>query len=601
MKVVHMLGILAALLWPWRSSVGQTADTIYTGGDIVTVNDAQPAVEALAVQGNKILAVGDLADVLKTKGSDTRMVDLGGKALLPGFIDPHSHLSMYVMWWGLPNLSPPPVGEVRRISDIVDMMRVHREKNNIPPGELILGNGYDDSLLEEQRHPTREELDSISTNHPVLIVHASGHLLAANSMALEKVGYSRETVDPEGGKIRRSADGELTGVCEELAAIPFLSLIKPKDLEQRLLDVVAIQKLYARYGITTLQDGLSLPPDITLLQEAARRELFFLDVVSYPRFDTFSDVLRGERTLDIEYHPPAMGCCSPSAHPTNRMSSPAVIKDASKVQVGIYQNRFKIGGIKITADGSPQGKTAYLTKPYVRPPAGQPADYRGYPTISQEDLDLWFDAAYTHDVQLLVHCNGDAAADMMIASVRKAVAAHGQKDLRPVMIHAQMIRHDQVDAMAELGIVPSFFTAHTYYWGDWHINETVGKARAYGMSPTGYALQKGLRFTNHSDAPIVPPDPLMIMWTAVNRLSRSGVVVGPDECITPLEALKATTIHAARQYFEEKDKGTLEPGKIADLVILDRNPLTSAPDTIREIRVLHTIKDGKVVYSATDN
>jgi hypothetical protein len=186
---------------------------------------------------------------------------------------------------------------------------------------------------------------------------------------------------------------------------------------------------------------------------------------------------------------------------------------------------------------------------------------------------------------------------MMIRSVRKTVKKYGKKDLRPVMIHAQMIRHDQVDDMAELGIVPGFFTAHTFYWGDWHINETVGQVRAFGMSPASYALKDGIRFTNHSDAPIVPPDPMMVMWTAVNRLSRSGVVVGPDERISPLEALRAMTINSARQYFEERSKGSLEPGKRADLVILDRNPLKVAPIEIREVKVLETIKDGVTIYT----
>jgi hypothetical protein len=264
--------------------------------------------------------------------------------------------------------------------------------------------------------------------------------------------------------------------------------------------------------------------------------------------------------------------------------------------VGGYRNRFRIGGIKITADGSPQGKTAFLTAPYVHPPHGQPDDYRGYPTVTQEELDRWFDFSWTRGLPLIVHCNGDAAADLMISAVRKAVATHGPRDMRPVMIHAQMIRHDQVYAMAELGIVPSFFTAHTFFWGDWHRTETVGPERAAGMSPAAYAQKRGIAFTNHTDAPVVPPDQLMLVWTAVNRVSRSGVVVGPDERITPLAALQAITVNAARQYFEERDKGSLEPGKLADLVILDRDPLEGDPMAIRDIRVMETIKAGRTIY-----
>ena len=571
------------------------ADVIYSGGDILTMDDARPRAEALAVRDGRILAVGAAAEVGKTRGPDTRAVDLGGRTLLPGFIDAHSHLAQYEQTWGMPNLSPPPVGGVNCIADIVAALRRHIGENHVPAGAPVFGFGYDDSMLEERRHPTRGDLDRVSTTNPVLATHASGHLIAANSAALKLVRYTRETRDPDGGVIRRDAAGEPDGVCEELAGLPFLALLKPNPVERQLDNLDEIQAFYARFGITTAQDGISMAPNIRLLREAAARKRLFLDVVAYPRWDQFNDVLRGERKLDVEYHPPMLGCCSAAPHAAGPADA-AVVRDASKVQVGIYQDHFRIGGIKVTGDGSPQGKTAFLTRPYVRPPPGQPADYRGYPTVSQDELDRWFDAAWRHDVQLLVHCNGDAAADMMIAAVRKADAAHGRKDLRPVMIHAQMIRHDQVDAMAALGIVPSFFTAHTYYWGDWHIRETVGRERAFGMSPAARAKARGIPFTNHSDAPIVPPDPMMILWTAVNRLSRSGVVVGPDERIAPVDGLKAMTIHAARQYFEERDKGSLEPGKLADLAILDRNPLAVAPAGIKDIRVVETIKGGRTIF-----
>jgi predicted amidohydrolase YtcJ len=243
-------------------------------------------------------------------------------------------------------------------------------------------------------------------------------------------------------------------------------------------------------------------------------------------------------------------------------------------------------------------KTAFLTQPYLKPPHGMAADYKAYPSVTQEELDRWFDLAWRNNLQLLVHCNGDAAADQMLHAARKAIAQHGRKDLRPVMIHAQFVRQDQLDAMVALGITPSFFSGHTYYWGDWHINETVGPARAFGMSPMASAKKKGLRFTNHSDAPVVPIDQLMTMWTAVNRVSRSGVVVGPEERISALDALRAVTLDAAWQYFEEQRKGSIEVGKLADLVILDQNPLAVAPMAIRDIRVLETIKEGRTVWKS---
>lgn len=592
-----LFGSIAAVCALTLAASAQIADTIYHGGTIITVNDEAPSAEALAVKDGRILAVGPKADVLQKKGDATRMVDLGGKTLIPGFIDPHSHIAAYEFAWGLPVLNPPPVGDVEEIADIIAKLRAYVASKKLAPGTLVIGTGYDDSLLKERRHPIREELDQVSSDHPVMIVHASGHLISANTAALKLVGYSKATPDPKGGVIRRDSKGEPDGVCEELAAMPFLLIIKPHPLEQQLKNFDEIQAYYASLGVTTAQDGISMPNDIALLKEAARQERLIIDVVSYPRWDIFNDVLSGQRKLDIEYHSPIHSCESMGRE--GSVSVEPVIKDATKTQVGIYQNHLKFAGIKITADGSPQGKTAFLTEPYLHAPEGQKKDYRGYPTVTQEELNRWFDAAYQNDLQLIVHCNGDAAADMMILAARKAQSKHGKKDLRPVMIHAQMIRHDQVDAMAELGIIPSFFAAHTFYWGDWHMNETVGRNRAFGMSPCAYALKKGLRFTNHTDASIVPPNHLDAMWAAVNRVSRTGVVVGADERISAHDALKAVTINAAYQYFEEKKKGSLEVGKLADLVILDKDPLKVPPMTIREIKVLETLKEGKTIYAAS--
>ncbi len=594
---IFLVGIT---LFSFAVSGAETADLIYHRGEIVTMDDAHPAAEAVAVRLGRILAVGNSAEILKFQGNSTTVIDLDGKTLLPGFIDPHSHLAQYQQTWGIPALAPPPVGDVRTIADIIAKMRAYIVKKKIPPGELVLGNGYDDSLLAELRHPTRSDLDQISQEHPVLLVHASGHFLTGNSLALAAVKYDRETKDPLGGVIRREANGDPNGVCEELAGLPFFQLLKPNPLQKQLENLIEIQELYARHGVTTAQDGISMGPEIQLLREAANRGELFLDIVSYPRWDLFNDVLSGQRKLDIEYHSPLIGCCQMNASGTRPVMTNPIISDKSKLQVGIYQNHLKFAGIKITADGSPQGKTAFLTKPYVNPPPGQSKDYRGYATVTQDELDRWFDVAYLREVQLIVHCNGDAAADMMIAAARKAIRKHGKKDLRPVMIHAQMIRHDQVDAMDELGIIPSFFTGHTFFWGDWHLKETVGPERAFGMSPAAYAVKKGMRFTNHTDAPIIPPDPLIALWTAVNRVSRSGVVVGPNERISALDGLKAMTIHAAYQYFEESTKGSIEPGKLADFVILDKNPLTVPPMTIKDIKVTETIKQGVKIYSSQD-
>ena len=585
----------AAAMKPGAAS--RKADLLFVNGDIVTIDESRPTAEAVAVSDGRIVGVGPRAEIEAAfKGPTTSLVDLDGRTLLPGFIDPHSHIAQYELVWGTPNLSPPPVGTIRTIDDIVAALAADIAEKKRPPGALVFAGGYDDSLLAEKRHPTRVDLDKASTDHPIVIIHASGHLAVANSLALKAIGYTQDTPGPKGGVIRRQADGEPNGVVEELAGLPLLKLIEPRPLDERLKNLREIQAYYASQGVTTAQDGISMAADVALLKEAANRGELILDIVSYPRWDQFNDVLSGKKTLDVEVVPP--GTAGADGLTTYAPDRGADVADDARIQVGVYRNRLKFGGVKITADGSPQGKTAYLTEPYVRPPAGTGADYRGYPTVSQDEIDRWFDLAWRLNLQLNVHCNGDAAADLMIAAVRKAIATHGARALRPVMIHAQMIRHDQVDAMAELGIMPSFFTAHTFFWGDWHIVETVGRERAFGMSPAAYALKKGVRFSNHTDANVIPPNHLVVIWSAVNRVSRSGVVVGPDERVSPLEAVKAVTINAAYQYFEEASKGSIEVGKRADLVILDRNPLTVDPVTIRDIQVVQTFKDGRVIYSA---
>jgi predicted amidohydrolase YtcJ len=376
-------------------------------------------------------------------------------------------------------------------------------------------------------------------------------------------------------------------------------------MDEQLRTLDAVQRWYASHGITTAQDGLSNPANVALLREAAGQQRLILDVVSYPAWTLVEKLLEGGQKLGhVEYYPPGSQVSNAGRGLKDDVApmTPAGFGDSAKsrLKVGVYQNGWKIGGVKITADGSPQGKTAFVTQPYLHPPPGQPADYRAYPVVPQAELDQWLEAAYRYDIQVQVHANGDAAIDELIAAVSRARRKHGAKDLRPVAIHAQLARHDQVDSMKALGIVPSFFTAHTFFWGDWHVNETFGQARAFGISPLAYANSIGLRFSNHNDAPVVPPDMLVLAWTAVNRTSRSGVVLGPDERVSPLVALKAMTIWAAYQYFEEGSKGSLEPGKRADLVVLSDNPLAVKPETIKDIAVVETVKDGRTIYTSAE-
>jgi predicted amidohydrolase YtcJ len=538
----------------------QTADRIYRGGTILTMNDAQLQVEALAVRGQRILAVGAWDQLQGLVGEGTDVIDLQGRTLMPGFIDAHGHLMGWILYWGTPNLAPPPAGPIRTIPEIRAALENYITTQKIPKGTLVLASGYDDSLLAEKRHPTREELDEVSTDHPICIVHTSAHLAVFNSELLARVGYVSAGSAPPGGRIRVDENGRPTGVVEEQAVEAFHELLPAPDVDALVSTLIEVQQRYASLGITSVEDGISNLDSIHLLQHAASQGALFLDVLAFPKW-----------------------------------TEAAKIDEIPNLPRTAYVGHFKVGGVKITQDGSPQGKTAFLREPYLNPPEGMDI-YCGEPILSQDELDAEVDRAFAKGWQLHIHCNGDAAAEMMLVAIARAQQHFPPADRRPVMVHAQTVREDQLERMKTLGILPTYFVAHTFYWGDWHRDETLGPRRAPRISPLRSTTNHEMIYTIHNDSPVVPPDILPLVWSAVARITRSGEVLGPAQCATPLEALKAVTAWAAYQNFEENDKGTLEPGKLADLVVLSDNPLTVATDALRELQVYETIKGGTTVY-----
>ena len=542
-----------------------SAEAIYFNGTVITVSDGQPTAEAVAVRDGRIAAVGPRAAVLKLKGPGTRMIDLHGKTMLPGFVDGHSHIGSLALEWGTPNLAPPPVGTVNNIADIQRIMRASIAKGDTAPGDLIVGQGYDDSLLAERRHPERADLDAITNDRPLCLGHVSGHLATCNSFALAQFHITRDTPDPQGGRIFHDPKtGEPTGVLGDAAAYPVRAAIKPRSFERQQKDFLAVQQYYASFGYTTAQEGASSGPVVHLLKAENDSGALKLDVISYPVWNLVDKVIENQG-----------------------------------IQIGRdYNKHLKFPGIKIIEDGSPQGKTAFLTQPYVHSPDGFGAEYRGFPMLKQNELDAAYAHAFSQNWQVQTHCNGDACIDMVLSAIRKAYAADGEKDRRPVIIHSQVVRPDQLAAYKELHIIPSFFEAHTFYWGDWHRQEILGAERAAFISPLASAQKLGILFSIHSDAPIVPPNPMMLWWAAVNRLTRTNYVLGPGERIDRMTALKALTIWPAYQQFDEKLKGTIEPGKYADFVILDENPFTVPVLHLRDIKVLETIKGGETLWKA---
>ena len=569
-RSVMKLALAAATAVVFASACGNArvenaADTIYTGGDIVTVNDAQPTVEALAVKDGRILAVGARAAIEKSyRGEKTTLVDLGGQTLVPGFIDGHSHFMDSLAAAGRANVSAPPVGPASNVSEIIATLQKFAQDTSVKPGELIIGYGYDENMMPKGQQPTREIFDKAFPDNPVMIIHVSAHGAVMNSAAFANFGYTDGMPTPAGGIIARKPGTKiLEGLVMETGYLQAYSNLPQVTEATEDAAAKAGQQIYAAAGVTTAQEGATHANQLEQLQRLAGKHVLYLDVVSYPFILDLDKVLTG--------------------------NAPATF--------GRYHNRLKLGGCKIVGDGSPQGKTAFFTTPYLTGgPAGQ-KNWKGEAGFPQDFMNASVRKCYDAGLQVLFHANGDAAIDSLLTAHEFAAAGSLDKDRRTTVIHAQFVRRDQLAKFVQYKFIPSFFTDHTFFFGDTHVKNR-GKEQAYFLSPLNSAYAMGLRPANHTDYSVAPIDQMMTIWTAVNRVSRSGEVIGPDERVTPLQALKAITINGAYIYREEASKGTLEAGKLADLVILDKNPLKVEPMSIKDIKVVETIKEGKTIYQA---
>lgn len=553
-----------------KAPPAEPADAIWFGGPILTVaGEGAPPAEAVAVKDGRIVSVGTKAEVLAAhQGRATAMHDLRGHTLLPGFVDAHSHLSGVGLQAVAANLLPPPDGRATSIADIQQIMRDYiAAAPFVKQYGLAVGFNYDDSQLAERRAPNRRELDAVSTAIPIVLTHQSGHLGAYNNKALAMTAITAASPNPAGGVIQRESDGRTpNGVLEEQAHFNAMMALMPQLTTAQTMDLVtAAQEIYIANGFTTVQDGRTDPPTLAVLAAMGKAGTLKVDVVAYP------DLPMNEKNA--------------------MLTGPLMART--------YTDHFRIGGIKLTFDGSPQGKTAWFTKPYKEPPAGQPANYRGYPAFPKPgEAQGWVDMAYRNHWQVLVHANGDAAIDELIATVAKAQQAYPGADRRTVLIHGQYLRFDQVEQIKALGIFTALYPMHTFYWGDYHRDSVAGPERAAFISPTSAVLAAGMRFSIHSDAPVTYPDSMRLLDSAVNRTTRSHQVLGPEQRVPPEVALKAMTLWSAYQHFEEASKGSIEVGKLADFVILDENPTKVAPATLKDIKVLATVKEGRVIWPA---
>ncbi len=568
-RPARWLGIAAALVAgvaiAEAAVAQQRADSIWSGGTILTMNDKAMRAEAVAVADGKIIAVGKRSEVMKFKGPTTQLVDLKGQTLVPGFVDAHGHIVVGGLQALSANLLAPPDGKVQDIATLQQTMRDWVQKNAaaVAKVKIIVGFGYDNAQLAELRHPTKEELDAISQDIPVLIVHQSGHLATVNSAMLKAMGYDANTKDPAGGVIQRKpGTTEPNGTLEETAlfgAVPIvLGRVGPEGMKSFAREGA---KLWARFGYTTAEEGRATPQIADMLKQVAAEGGFANDVNAYP------DVL-----VDRAY--------------------------IKANQSNSFANRFRVAGAKLTIDGSPQGFTAWRDRPYFKPVGNYPAGYSGYAAATAEQVMDAVQWAAENDVQVITHANGERASDLLIAAHRAAQARFPKaKELRPVLIHGQFMREDQLDSYKALGVIPSLFPMHTFYWGDWHLDHTVGPQAGMNISPTGWARKRGMIFSSHHDAPVAFPDSMRVLDATVTRRARgSGRIVGPDQRVDVITALKAMTIWPAYHHFEENTKGSLVSGKLADFAILSKDPTAVEPTTIADIKVTQTIKEGKTIF-----
>lgn len=525
---------------------------IYINGIVLTFDQEGTTAEAVALHGERIAAVGSTEKLLQLAGPETVVTDLQGKTVLPGFYEAHGHfpLSGILEVQSVPLWSPPR-GSITSISELLAVLKL--KAASIPAGSWVTGFGYDPSKLAEKRHPSRYELDQALPNHPTWLSHNSGHMGVANSKALDIAGITKDSPAPAVGVIQRDSDNEPTGLIQENGAL-IEAYIPPISAEQHAEGIKIASDEYVSQGITSAIIAVGVDPE--------------------PLVKAHSNGLLNLRLINIPlYHP-----------------------ERASLQEEYDYGSVRSLGAKLFQDGSIQGYTGWLSNPYHQPFSEDDPLYRGFPMLEREELAQAIFAIYSAGRQVVIHANGDAAIDDVLYAISEAQRRLPRPDARHRIEHAQSVREDQLDRIKELGITPSFFNDHVYYFGDDHRDIYLGEDRARRISPLQSAVVRGIRFSLHNDTPITPPSPLHLVSVAVNRLTASGQELGPEYRITAYQALRAVTIDAAWQAFEENDKGSIEVGKLADLVILADNPLTTNPVNLHKIPVLLTLVGGRKVY-----
>jgi predicted amidohydrolase YtcJ len=539
----------------WLVGMRNEDNIVFRNADVITMNPRRPHASAFVFSRGRFLAVGSEEDVLSALSGDTHMIDLRGKTVIPGIIESHCHFSDYALSLGEVNCSSPPNESIEDV-----LTRLRKRVKNTAPGEWVKGWGYDDTLVVEKRHLTRRELDEVSPSHPVFISHISGHVAYTNSLALKIANIGLKSNYPLCGVVDKDQKGDLTGVLYGDAQLAVAGHIPHLDVSQIKNRLEKAVKYYHACGITSIHDAAIGYYGTGLEVIGAYREL------------------EAEKRLDIRVYLTII----------ERVYR-QILKTGWSYDIGSMF--LKLGGVKLFQDGSIQILTAALEKPYFNK-----CSEKGFYIIPQELLNELVEEYHGKGMQIAIHANGDGAINSAIEALKNACDKQPGMDHRHMIIHCQLATQTQIRKMKRLGIVPSFFPNHIYYWGDRHVSQFLGPDRTARIDPLGSSYRAGLKFSLHSDHPVTSADPFFSMYCAVNRITNDGKLLGADERITALAALKAYTIDAAYCSFEEHQKGSIEDGKLADFAVLSDNPLTIDSKHIKDICVEATVVGGKTVY-----
>lgn len=536
--------------------------TVFTGGTVLTVDSKFSQAEALAIRGNKILAVGTESEVRTTAGENVKIIDLKGKTVLPGFIDPHTHVVAGSVVDSI--MEYVGMARFRTVTEVLEHLK--KIAKNKSPGEWIVVRNFDPAVQVGLDVLTFNELDAISTKHPIFVLNASGHLAYANSKAFQVANISEDVKNPEGAEFVRDKDGKLTGIMKNNVAFiqilnkyPALTEINPTEALIKLLEK------FSQYGLTTVSElslgGLSQSEgDLTVMMDAARTERLVARIRAYPFYTI------GEEKWD-----------------------------KAGVKPGNGNALARIAGYKLVADGSNQGYTGLQREPYLN------SNNRGLAYLSAKELQTRAIERAKKGWHLAIHGNGDAAIDNILdACEAMRNAGIDMNKVRTRIEHCSILHDDQIARMKELGVSASFLIGHVHYWGVAMRDDIFGEKKAKLLDRCKSLEKSGVGFTLHSDFMVTDPDPLHMIEMAVTRKTwkEPEYVLAPNETISVESAIRAMTSEAAWQLFSEHEIGSLEVDKLADLVILEKDPRKVNPDTIKEIKVVETWMDGKQVYKA---